>query len=471
MHMGGYSDSPLSRVLTELSKNGKPKRIPSGGYMCTCPAHRDSTPSLKVDADDTGKVLINCKAGCDVKNIVSSLGLELKDLFPASAETEPRTKTRGPAITLEELCYLRKLPVEFARSMGWSNGKDGVEQVFRRRDGTVHVTRVRRGNSLKDGTYFRPSQQPSIAYEPDGGALAREERYLILVEGESDTLTCLHAGFPALGIPGADLVTKCLQAEHLEGIERVFFVNERDAGGEKFAKLVPERLKELGFKGGVHEIQMPDAAKDPSALYCRDTEAFAGKLSAILRAASAPPAPKWRWLSDMVTTVLKPVGMRLLTSFLTLDEATRGGIPLGRFIVFVGAPGAAKTTLSVFLADRWERQGATVCYIAADEPAEGIVMRLGQLSGWSRDALECESDAGEAVRAGFAQRSAGRRIIVLDPDTHSLTLEDAAEALLEAGQDTPKVLVVDSLQQVRCRAAQGLESQRERVDAVVATCK
>jgi DNA primase len=56
------------------------------GYLCQCPAHEDSTPSLHIcDKDD--KVLVKCFAGCDAESIVRSLGLGLKDLFHQSDMT------------------------------------------------------------------------------------------------------------------------------------------------------------------------------------------------------------------------------------------------------------------------------------------------------------------------------------------------------------------------------------------------
>jgi putative DNA primase/helicase len=32
--------------------------------MCSCPAHADNTPSLKVSEGERGKVLFKCFAGC-----------------------------------------------------------------------------------------------------------------------------------------------------------------------------------------------------------------------------------------------------------------------------------------------------------------------------------------------------------------------------------------------------------------------
>src|ERR671912_603326 len=64
-------------VLDELevaSRNGEKA-------MSFCPAHDDcNNPSLSLKAEN-GKLLLHCFAGCRPEDIVSEIGLEMKDLF------------------------------------------------------------------------------------------------------------------------------------------------------------------------------------------------------------------------------------------------------------------------------------------------------------------------------------------------------------------------------------------------------
>jgi hypothetical protein len=49
--------------------------------MCFCPAHDDhNNPSLSFKAQN-GRLLLHCFAGCLPEDIVSEMGLEMKDLF------------------------------------------------------------------------------------------------------------------------------------------------------------------------------------------------------------------------------------------------------------------------------------------------------------------------------------------------------------------------------------------------------
>jgi DNA primase len=56
----------------------------NGRFTARCPAHDDKDPSLSVSEAADGTVLLKCFAGCSADEIVGAIGLDLKDLFPAS---------------------------------------------------------------------------------------------------------------------------------------------------------------------------------------------------------------------------------------------------------------------------------------------------------------------------------------------------------------------------------------------------
>lgn len=58
------------------------KRTGQGKWLAKCPSHEDRSPSLSIRELDDGRVLVHCFAGCSVHEVVSSVGLELTDLFP-----------------------------------------------------------------------------------------------------------------------------------------------------------------------------------------------------------------------------------------------------------------------------------------------------------------------------------------------------------------------------------------------------
>lgn len=50
---------------------GKPK--PGGGWMCCCPAHDDTNPSLSVDMGENGNLVVKCWAGCSQQEVIGAL--------------------------------------------------------------------------------------------------------------------------------------------------------------------------------------------------------------------------------------------------------------------------------------------------------------------------------------------------------------------------------------------------------------
>src|ERR687898_1991184 len=112
--------------------------------MSFCPAHDDrNNPSLSLRAEN-GRLLLHCFAGCRPEDILSEIGLQMKDLFveggggfsippntPARlhAQSEkPHTNGQNErasdgarsehGCTLEEYSEEKKLPIDFLRGLG-----------------------------------------------------------------------------------------------------------------------------------------------------------------------------------------------------------------------------------------------------------------------------------------------------------------------------------------------------------------
>ncbi len=68
-------DVLLSR-LSKVRKSGPNK------WMACCPAHDDRSPSLAIAEPEPDKILIHCFAGCELSEIIDSVGLSMSDLFP-----------------------------------------------------------------------------------------------------------------------------------------------------------------------------------------------------------------------------------------------------------------------------------------------------------------------------------------------------------------------------------------------------
>jgi hypothetical protein len=349
-------ETPIKRVLSKL----KGVKRSGAGWVAKCPGHSDNENSLGVDVID-GKVMLKCFAGCDTEHVVSSMGLGLADLFsddPVAPEEKPQ-KQEQKSCTLDALCAHKKLSREFVCGLGWresiTRGLSRVEIPYPTREGKVHRVRHRFALNAKDGSSWSPGAS-LIPYEPDKGALAAEEGYVLVVEGETDTVTLLHAGIPALGLPGASQA-KLLEAHHVAGLKCVFVCQETDAAGESFVDTVKARLEELGFDGAVHVFRTPGAAKDPNTLHQRDPEHFPQLMhAALIEAAKPPPEPLdhvWKTLGEWGSLASEPPPRRWLLD--RPDDECNGArqigvFPMGKVGMLVAAGGVGKTMALIELA-------------------------------------------------------------------------------------------------------------------------
>lgn len=64
-------------------------------WIARCPAHEDRSPSLAIRELNDGTVLIKCFAGCAATDVVTAVGLELRDLFPVPPAEHRRKPSRA----------------------------------------------------------------------------------------------------------------------------------------------------------------------------------------------------------------------------------------------------------------------------------------------------------------------------------------------------------------------------------------
>lgn len=78
--------SPIDLVLSRL----EPYRLAGNGrdrWRSCCPGHGGTNPSaLSIGVGRDEAVLLKCWAGCDIEQVVGSLGLDVGDLFPGRVD-------------------------------------------------------------------------------------------------------------------------------------------------------------------------------------------------------------------------------------------------------------------------------------------------------------------------------------------------------------------------------------------------
>jgi hypothetical protein len=274
--------------------------------MSFCPAHDDrNSPSLSLKAQD-GKLLLNCFAGCCPEDIVSKIGLGMKDLFSeggGGSSIPPNTPARLHAqdekphangqngrasvdarsdhgCTLKEYSEEKRLPIDYLRSLGLKEvtylDKSAVRIPYPDDEGQEVAVRFRVSLDGPEKFRWRSGNQPL----PYGLRLLSEARaagFVVLVEGESDCHTLWFYEIPALGIPGASN-WRDGWATYLDGIETIYAVIEPDQGGDALR----EKLTDCEVIRDRPNLLELGEHKDPSALHLADPEGFRERFEAAL---------------------------------------------------------------------------------------------------------------------------------------------------------------------------------------------
>jgi hypothetical protein len=206
------------------------------------------------------------------------------DILPERETRKQPGRKKPPVITLEDLGRAKALPVSFLEGLGIKNTANGVHIPYRKMDGGESRSRLRSALCAKEGSIWLPPKgSECLAYGLDRLFDARENGYLVVVEGESDCWTLWHHGFPAMGLPGADNSGKIL-LEYLVGIPAIYYWREPDTGGETLARGFKTRMSGIGYKGELREVKI-EGVKDPNDLHRDNPDRFKERFQAALDSA------------------------------------------------------------------------------------------------------------------------------------------------------------------------------------------
>jgi hypothetical protein len=280
--------SALDRVLDRL----KNVRQEGDGYKASCPVsthgqgHGDRNPSLSIATDAEGNVLLRCFANCEIEAVVNALGLSMVDLFErrnghrtgagGGYDTPSKSRSTHQPATLENYSSYVGLPVNFLKELGLGeiryDGEPAVRMPYLDESGEeVLLTRFRVSLTGKPKVKTKKGDKHRLygLWKLDE---ARRAGYLWLFEGESDSQAAWYHGEPAAGIPGAN-GWKAEWGSELDGIGRLYFVVEDEAGEECWRKLAatPE------IQDRLYRVEL-DEAKDASELHKQDPEEFRRRL-------------------------------------------------------------------------------------------------------------------------------------------------------------------------------------------------
>jgi len=395
------------------------------GWVARCPAHDDKNPSLSVSERD-GKILLCCHAGCPVESILEALGLSMRHLF---ADDNARGNGR-PKLTISELASAKQLPVEYLRKFGLEETLDGVLIPYRLADGSLAPRQRVRSHMehVKGWCWWQGEKHDSVApYGLNRLADARKAGYIVLEEGESDYWTLRYHGFPALGIPGAEMA-KTLKGEHLHGVPKIFIMQEADAAGAAFLAGVNRRLADIGWTGEIRIVSLAPL-KDANDLHCADPAKFKATFQAALDSAQ-------RFAKPAHGFTLTPLGDLLARADAPVDYLLDGCLVAGTVSGVFAKPKVGKGTLARnlclaiakgedFLGLK-TKQGECI-YLALEEREEDVKrdFRAMGADGTEPILVHAAAAPAEGIRALCdLVRERKPRLVVVDPLVRLARIKD-----------------------------------------------
>jgi hypothetical protein len=312
--------------------------------------------SLSISQGDDGKCLLDCKAGCQTKDVVSKWGLTLNDLFT------PKPKaTNGRSPTVATYDY-----VDAAGSL--------VFQAVRRADKTFSQCRP----DGRGGTIWNLQGVERVLYHlPEVLEAVAKGRTIYIPEGEKDVDTLRRLGLIATCNPMGAGKWQASYSETLRGAD-VVILPDNDQPGRNHAELVGTSLQAIAASIKVLPLSnLPDHGDVSDWITQGHSADDLQRLSedAPIYEPSPPltePSPERRWLTEEEHDHLPP-GEYLIDQEIPTDGIT----------VLYGQSGSGKTFVALDYGMRIA-QSKPVMFVPAEDVA-GLALRRRAWRGFHQN--------------------------------------------------------------------------------------
>jgi hypothetical protein len=272
--------NPTERTLNALKEIGHEPKPISDGWICRCPSHDDTNPSLKVGTGDDGRALLHCFAGCEVDDILNEIGLTKHDLFDSGGsyslpeanpqspvlDSGPKTNARrNPIATSETSIVTYPSAREAIATLESRNGKcsnrwvyideyDEPVGVVCRWDKPGEKKRILPVSKQQDGSWAIKGMQGDRPLLNLDDALQVDE--VVVVEGEGVADTARELGFAAVTSAGGSGAASKTDWTPLKG-KRVVVMPDAGRAGESYAKDVIECLRTVDPDIEIKVVRLP----------------------------------------------------------------------------------------------------------------------------------------------------------------------------------------------------------------------
>ena len=140
----------MSAVDVLLSRLARVRQSKPNSWMACCPAHPDKSPSLAVTYVEDGRILIHCFAGCEAGDVLTAVGMNIRDLFPERLPDKKRYHARRLGVSGFDVMQAMKHETEVLAIIAAEMGKGSSNEEMRAR-ATLAADRIQAALSLCDG--------------------------------------------------------------------------------------------------------------------------------------------------------------------------------------------------------------------------------------------------------------------------------------------------------------------------------
>ncbi len=367
---------------------GKPK--PGGGFIALCPAHDDKNPSLSIDVQPDGKILLKCFAGCSQEAVVEAL--RVRGLWPLasngprifkrqepskqpSAKDVPQIQPRRPYATPETPTEIRHHKLGTPSATWEYHDSAGSLIGYACRFDTDEGKKVFPYTFGPDGWQWKAWTEPRPLYGLDRLA-ERPDVTVLVVEGEktADAAQRLFTEMVVLTWPGGSSATGLADFRPLIG-RRVVLWPDADAPGKKAMNNVVDILQRFD----VAELSIVNPPQDvkrgwdlaDAEVEGWDTEKATSWIKSHRTAITQQIRPDQIAKKDPALLLEGFAVRNEYISKLGKEEFYFPDLIIKRHILtIIAMPGGGKTTFFYYhVAPILADNGLTVWYIDADSPA------------------------------------------------------------------------------------------------------
>ncbi len=182
-HLSQSAVDPLDALLSRLES----VRQHGARYVARCPAHDDKEPSLSLARGEDGRALVRCWAGCETRDVLSAVGLELRDLFADNLTTEQRQHYRREHLEKER--HFERLVIEAAKGATDPLSDEDMARLVLAQE---RIDQLDRELSVLSGSAPEEQQESEDENQSQASQLVRfvDHRFELFHDANKDVYAC-----------------------------------------------------------------------------------------------------------------------------------------------------------------------------------------------------------------------------------------------------------------------------------------